>query len=68
MKLPRAIDRSWFLIAAVLSGQPLCAQTMNTPVVRIAEIEVIPAQIENFKAAGIENISRTLSTSGPARS
>ena len=60
MKLPRAISWRWYALAAVLCGQALFSQTMNTPIVRIAELEVAPAQIENFKAAGIENISRTL--------
>jgi quinol monooxygenase YgiN len=60
MKLARAVGWGWFTLATALCDQSLFSQTMNAPLVRIAELDVIPAQIEDFKAAGIENITRTL--------
>jgi quinol monooxygenase YgiN len=60
MKRSRAVGRACFALAAALCGARLLSQTMNTPIVRLAELEVAPGQIERFKAAGIENITRTL--------
>jgi quinol monooxygenase YgiN len=60
MKLPRAVGWGLFSVVAILCCRSLFAQTMNTSIVHIAELEIDPAQIESFKSAATDNISSTL--------
>lgn len=60
MQLPRY--RSWNLVwIALFLGAPLAiAEAMKTPIVRIAELQIDAAQLENYQAAVREEIETSI--------